>query len=136
MWFEEQVNDAASFRSLRLDLMAVCRFFDLPDALFANWESWKRFALPLSFEVSGRPIRLGQRGRGAKEAAKRVESVSLHEDHRPQSLTLGLDAEGKRWWLVTTTGLAHIQVQVLFGDFRPTDFPVPPGWKSPFQGTR
>ncbi len=132
-WLEEQVNDGISFWRLRLELIAACWRFDLPDGMFTTWEAWKRFALPLTMEVSGRPVHLGERG-PAKAAREQIEKIGVPADQRPETLrivnVLGDTHEAGLWWQVTAP-VATIQVQVLLGEFRKTDFPIPPGWQPP-----
>lgn len=129
-WVEEQFNNAVSFGTLRLELLAVCQRFEISDELFSSWEIWQRFALPLALELSGRWIRLGD-GPHARAAKRRIESTSLPEPHRPQRLTLGFDPQGKARWCVQTAGNVFILVQVLFGGLRSEDVPAPEGWQSP-----
>ncbi len=40
------MNDDLSFWKLRLDLLAFCRRFQMPDGMFTTPEAWHRFALP------------------------------------------------------------------------------------------
>jgi hypothetical protein len=131
-WLEEIINSGLSFSLLRLDLLAVCKQFSLPASRFETWESWQSFALPLSFEISGRPIRLLPGGGARKDATSRVQQSIPIQDHQPASITLCIDAHEKRWWNVETSGKIRMLIQVLFGGFRPIDFPHPEGWVSPF----
>jgi hypothetical protein len=131
-WLEEQVNDGISFAKLRLDLIAVCRRFEVSEEIFSTWDAWRRFALPLAEEVSGKPVRVGQRSKMARE---RIENAGLPLEHRPQSVSL-LHVEdpparinGWFWEVQLPTG--RVLVQLLLGGFRQTDFPVPLGWQSP-----
>lgn len=130
-WLEEQLNDAVSFGALRLELLAACRWFRLPEDMFTSWDSWQRFAVPLAFEVSGRRIVLGMNTRASKEARARIDATSLDPVHRPVNLMIVFDADWKFWWRIETTGGVAIVIQTLFGGFRSEDFPVPPGWESP-----
>jgi hypothetical protein len=127
-WIEEVLNGAISFGGLRLDLLAVCRHFGLPDGLFTTIEAWNRFAFPLAFELSGRRVLLGNH----RPTADRISRAGLPADHQPQSLMIQLEADdnGKPLWAVKTNA-ATIYIQVLFGGFRPSDFPTPQGWQSP-----
>ena len=134
-WLEEEVNGGIAFWTLRLELLAVCRRFGLPEQMFTTWEAWQLFALPLAFEVSGRPVRLGQHGKAAQSAKDRISKSGLHSDHRPHTLTLvhieqaGPQTAGWRWQIESPN--VKVLVQVLLGGFRLGDFPTPPGWQSP-----
>ena len=123
-WIEEVVNDAISFGALRVELLQACHHFGLPELLFGTWESWQRFALPLAFEVSGRRIVLGSKA--SKAIKGRVAASGLPPHHQPCSLRLVLDtsANGRAWWQIETP-VATVNIQVLYGGFRPADFPTP-----------
>ncbi len=134
-WLEEEVNGGISFWALRLELLAVCRRFNLPDSMFTTWDAWQRFALPLAFEVSGRPVHLGQDGRAAKSARDRIGKSGLDPDHHPHTMTLiriegDEPVKGLQWEAKLSNGVIVI-IQVLLGGFRLTDFPTPVGWVSP-----
>ncbi|SRR6266542_668887 len=134
-WLEEEVNGGISFSALRLELLAVCRHFHLRDDIFSSWEAWQRFALPLAFEVSGRPVILGQNHKAAKDAKDRISRSGLHPDHQPHTLTLlhfedaDKHVNGWRWEAKALAG--SVVVQLLLGGFRMSDFPVPADWRSP-----
>jgi hypothetical protein len=123
-WIEEVVNDALSFGALRVELLQACQHFGLPESLFATWESWQRFALPLAFEVSGRRIRLGSKA--SRTIKGRVAASGLPPHHQPCSLGLVLDTSvnGQAWWQIETP-VAMLNIQVLYGGFRSADFPTP-----------
>jgi hypothetical protein len=42
-----------------------------------------------------------------------------------------IDQNQKFWWRIETTGGIAIVMQVLFGSYRASDFPMPSGWISP-----
>jgi hypothetical protein len=133
-WLEEEVNGGISFWGLRLELLAVCRRFNLPEDMFTTWDAWQRFALPLAFEVSGRPVRLTHSGKAAKETKDRIAKVGLHADHQPNTLTV-IRIEGDQHmkglqWEVKLPA-AKVIIQLLLGGFRMSDFPTPAGWRSP-----
>lgn len=133
-WLEEEVNGGISFWKLRLELLAVCRRFELPDGMFTTWDEWQRFALPLAFEVSGRPVQLGRDGKGAKSARARISRSGLHPDHQPHTLALiriegDGPVKGLQWEAKFAMGT--VIVQVLLGGFRLTDFPTPAAWIAP-----
>jgi hypothetical protein len=135
-WCEERLNNVISFGTLRLDLLAVCRRFALPEASFASWEAWQHFAVCLAFEVSGRPIALRDRGNNAKPAKARVSVSGMPPGRLPESVELICVEDdavkgGPWWWAVTLEDTTRILVQVLFGGYRPEDFPVPANWRSP-----
>jgi hypothetical protein len=123
-WLEEAINDTISFGALRLELLKVCQHLGLPETIFATWESWQRFALPLAFEISGRPVRLGSKT--SKAVKGRIAASGLPPQHQPGSLRLVLDTStnGRAWWQIETD-VANVNVQVLYGGFRPADFPTP-----------
>ncbi|MGA7742436.1 MAG: hypothetical protein WBP56_01205 [Polyangia bacterium] len=127
-WLEEEVNEALSFGNLRLDLVAFCRHFDLPDSTFIAWEAWQLFALALAFEVSGREISISDRVKNARAA---MANVPMLEEHRPTALRLAVDREMRKCWWLIKLPVAEVQMQVLFGGFRMSDFPTPVGWRSP-----
>jgi hypothetical protein len=130
-WLEEVVNDDLSFWRLRLDLLALCRRFHLPEGMFATQNEWHRFALPLAFEVSGRPVSISPVHGGAiKVARERLAQGPLPPEQRPTNIRVVGETPAKWWWEIKTP-TAGIVVQVLFGSFRPIDFPTPPGWASP-----
>jgi hypothetical protein len=134
-WLEEEVNGGISFAALRLELLAACRRFDLPDYLFTSWEAWQRFALPLAFEVSGRPVLIPSNGKRGKEARERIAASGLPSEHQPHTLTLvHVDDDGgliKGWWWEAEMPVGKVLVQLLLGGFRPSDFPEPAGWRPP-----
>ena len=125
-WIEEVVNDAISFGALRIEMLQACQHFGLPEVLFETWESWQRFALPLAFEVSGRRIRLGSKA--SKTINGRVAASGLPPHQQPCSLGLVLDtsANGRAWWQIESPA-GMLNVQVLYGGFRPADFHRPIG---------
>jgi hypothetical protein len=130
-WLEEVVNDDLSFWKLRLDLLVLCRKFELPDGMFTTPDAWHRFSLPLAFEVSGRRVSISaDQGGRIRDARCRLAQSVLDKAHRPMSLRIIGDTQHKWWWEIQTPA-APIQVQVLFGSFRGADFPVPHGWASP-----
>ena len=129
-WLEEVVNDDLSFWKLRLDLLALCRKFELPDGMFTTPDAWHRFSLPLAFEVSGRRVSISaDQGGRIRDARCRLAQSVLDKAHRPMSLSIIGDTQHKWWWEIQTSA-APIQVQVLFGSFREADFPLPHGWAS------
>jgi hypothetical protein len=123
-WLEAAINDAVSFGGLRHELLTVSQQFGLPDFFFSSWESWQQFALPLAFEISGRPVSLGTKT--AKTVKARIATSGLPSHHQPRSLQLLLDTStnGRAWWQIETD-VAMLRIQVLYGGFRPSDFNVP-----------
>lgn len=133
-WLEEVVNRALSFSALRLDLVGFCRHFNLPEVVFTEWERWLGFAVSLAFEVSGHPISISEKAGRVKAAQAAMSQVPLAQQHRPTSLRLAVDQEARKCWWLVQLPVAEVQIQVLFGGFRPSDFPTPQGWTSPLQG--
>jgi hypothetical protein len=134
-WLEEEVNGGISFSSLRLELLAACRRFDLVDDFFTSWEAWQRFALPLAFEVSGRPVVISSAGKAGREARERVVATGLPTEHQPHTLTLiHVEDDGspiRGWWWEAQMPVGRVLVQLLLGGFRASDFPVPAEWRPP-----
>jgi len=131
-WLEEVVNNDVSFWKLRLELLAFCRRFQMSEGMFTTPEAWHRFALPLAFEVSGRPVSIHSRHGGeVGQARARVDVSATPNGYRPQRLTIAAEDPQKWRWIIETKNSTKIVVQVLFGTFRGSDFPTPPGWVSP-----
>ena len=131
-WLEEVVNNDVSFWKLRLDLLAFCRRFQMPDGMFTTPEAWHRFALPLAFEVSGRPVSIhASHGGAVGRARAQVDASATPSAFRPERLTIAAENPQKWHWVIETRNSTKIVVQVLFGSFRHSDFPTPPGWISP-----
>ena len=131
-WLEEVVNADLSFWKLRLELLAFCRKFDMPEGMFTTPEAWHRFALPLALEISGRPVSMSAtHGGSVRQARDRLAAAALPAAHRPASLRIVAETPQKWRWLIELSDTTKIVVQVLFGTFRGTDFPTPQGWVSP-----
>lgn len=129
-WLTGVANEGISFSELRLELLAACRTFDLPDHLFLNWEGWRHFFVPLAEEISGRPAsvveieRLQERVRNAPFAGGRtLENVSLviatNIPNHPY------------WWSFEASDTTKLLVPVWFGERELQAGPTPLGWKSP-----
>jgi hypothetical protein len=130
-WLEEGVNNDVSFWKLRLELLAFCRRFQMSEGMFTTAEAWHQFALPLAFEVSGRPVSIDpNRGGAVGQARARVDVSATPTAYRPARVTIAAEDPRKWRWIIETMNSTKIVVQVLFGSFRQGDFPTPRGWVS------
>ena len=104
----------------------------MSEQMFKTAEAWHRFALPLAFEVSGRPVSIHASHCGAVgQARARLDVSGTPSGYRPERLTIAAEDPQKWRWIIETKNSTKIVVQVLFGTFRESDFPAPPGWVSP-----
>jgi hypothetical protein len=67
-----------------------------PDDMFTTWDAWQRFALPLAFDISGRPVRLRRKGGAAQTARERISKSGLHPEQHPHTLKLVRVEQGVR----------------------------------------
>jgi hypothetical protein len=133
-WLGNVVNGDLSFHLLRLDLLAFCRQFNMPDGLVMSWEGWKRFALPLAEEISGRPVSISDTDGNKRIRAlrERLQSAILGPGYTLRSIKLALfsDLPFQHGWCIETTGPV-IVVATWFGELQMRDSPVPKDWVSP-----
>jgi hypothetical protein len=129
-WITGVANDSISFTQLRLELLAACRRFDLPEHLFLNWEGWRQFFVPLAEEISGRPVTVTE----VKKLWQKLQSVTIEGGRTLEEVTLVIATNMPRhpyWWSFTANDTTKILVPVWFGERELQSGPTPPGWVSP-----
>ena len=123
-------NEHISFHRLRLELLAACRKFDLPDHVFLNWEGWRRFFVPLAEEISGRPVTVEE----MKVLREKLRGVTLAGGRTLENVRLviatNLPAQ-PYWWAFQTNDATSILVPVWFGERELMTGPTPAAWINP-----
>jgi hypothetical protein len=129
-WITGVANDGISFTHLRLELLAACRKFDLPDHLFLTWEGWRHFFVPLAEEISGRPVSVDE----VKTLREKLQNTTIEGGRTLEEVTLVIATNipsHPYWWSFTANDKTKILVPVWFGERELQSGPTPPGWVSP-----
>jgi hypothetical protein len=115
---------------LRLELLAVCRRFDLPDHLFLTWDGWKRFFMPLAEEISGRVMTVDE----LPGLRKKLLDAPVQGGRTLETVRLLVAVnwpEVPYWWSFEANDTTKIVIPVRFGERELKDGPTPSGWVSP-----